>query len=94
MSIEQELKLLREENARLKAEQAEAKTSLRVSESGYVEVYGIPGKGKYSLSATPEGWTSLAELMPKILEFAKANKALIEARHAHYRANRPAKAVG
>lgn len=93
MSNEQmmaELNRLREENAKLKAKEAEGKLSLRVSDAGYVEVYGIPGKGRYSVSNTPEGWTALFGMQDKIKSFVSENSKFCEAKLQAYRSTKAA----
>lgn len=83
--------------ARLEA-QTQARVQYKISEAGYVEIFGIPGKGRFSNSNTPEGWDKLFALETPIKEFCKANAELIKARLEAYRANgksaNKAKAVG
>lgn len=87
-----EIERLRQENAALKAQPA-SKLSMRVSDAGYVEVYGLPGKGRYSVSLTPDGWSKLFDkaTVDQIQAFVKANKQACEGKLSAYRS---AKAVG
>jgi hypothetical protein len=85
--LKRELARLQAENAKLKAEQGSA-VRLRMTDSGYIEIHGIPGKGKYSISNTPDGWSKLFELQPKITEYVNANRAICDAKLAAYRSTR------
>lgn len=73
---------------------AKNKTSINLSDAGYVEVYGIPGKGRFSMSCTPDGWDRLFAMQADIQGFCKANLALSLAKQQAYRAAKPARNVG
>lgn len=77
---------LRAELERMKVELANAQAknrretgdlTLRVSKKGCVSVYGM---GRYPVSFYKSQWARLAKEMPKILEFIKANDAILPER--------------
>lgn len=60
-------------------------TSIRVSDTGYVEVFGLPSKGRFSISLAPNGWEKLFTMQTEIMAFAKANAGLCDERSQAYR---------
>lgn len=68
-----ELEALRAENAALKARMV-AKISFKVGEKGGLSVYGLQ---RFPVTLYKSQWHALAEKMPSILEFIKANEALL-----------------
>lgn len=78
-TMEQELEMLRAENARLKAK-AFRKLGLKVSETtGCVCVYGLQ---KFPVSLQAEQWERLNEAMPQVMAFCAENADLIAVIHA------------
>lgn len=67
---EQELARLRGENAKLKAQKALSKLSLKVSEKGAVSVYGM---GKWPVTLYAEQWLRLLGSGQDILAFIEEN---------------------
>ena len=84
--------------AELEAQLAKAATSriqMKVSESGYVDIYGIVGKGRFPVSLTAAGWgVVLDEQGPAIKAFIASNTALLTAKQAAYLSKRSSVAVG
>lgn len=78
--MERELARLRAENERLK----QSKTKMQVSDSGYVEIYGLPKKGRFSVSLTPEGWDMVFAMTDDIKSFCKSNAEVIKSRQQSY----------
>lgn len=83
---------LQAENDVLRAQAtASNRINLRVSDAGYIEVYGIPGKGRFSLSNTPTGWDELFKRQAEIQQFVESNRKFAEAKLA---AGKALKATG
>lgn len=86
--LQAQLEALRAENEALKAQADSPRLNLRVNaKTGYVEVYGIPGKGGYSLSCTPQGWDYLLSepIANSLRKFVSDNRKLSEAKINAYR---------
>jgi hypothetical protein len=58
---------------------------MRVSNSGYVEIYGLPSKGRFSISLSPEGWEVLFAMVEDVRAFAKTNTETCKERMQAYR---------
>lgn len=84
--------------AELEAKLLAASTSriqMKVSESGYVDVYGVVGKGRFPVSLTSKGWgVILDEQAPQIKAFIASNAQLLAAKEQAYQAKRNASAIG
>jgi hypothetical protein len=94
-SVLTRLEALESENKLLKSQLATAPKSrinMTLSEAGYIEVYGIPGKGRFSISCTPEGFEALFGIQDEIKAFAKANASILTERQALYKAQAKPKA--
>lgn len=78
--MKRELERLRAENDRLRL----SKTKIQVSDSGYVEIYGLPKKGRFSVSLTPEGWDQVFGMKDEITAFCASHAALIKQRQDNY----------
>jgi hypothetical protein len=74
-------------------ENQQRKVSLTMSDAGYIEVYGLPGKGRFSISLPPEGWDATFKLQDTIMEFVNAHRKNAEARFNAYKATAKAKAA-
>lgn len=81
--MQQELERLRAENAALKSG-ANNKTNMRVSEAGYVDIFGLPGKGRFAISLTPSGWDKLFAMTNEIKTYVEANRNTCEARNREF----------
>lgn len=90
-AILERLKALEQENAALKAARA-SKATIQIGDSGYVEVYGIQGKGRFSNSNTADGWAQVFAMKDTITEFCKANASELAKRQSVYQATRSNKA--
>lgn len=76
----------------MKLQEAQSrKVSMSVSDAGYIEVYGLPGKGRFSISLPPEGWDTCFKLKDSISDFVQANRAIADARFTAYKAQAQAK---
>lgn len=82
--LEAKIALLESQNA--------AKVTMRVSDQGYVEVFGVPGKGRFSISMTPDGWEKIFEIKAQIMSFVDSNRTACKARLDAYRNGKQAKA--
>jgi hypothetical protein len=82
--------------AELEAKLAQAqksKTKISLSDAGYIEVHGIPGKGRFSVSNTLVGWEAIFAMRDEIGQFLKANGHEATKRQTDYLA-RKNQAVG
>lgn len=68
-SLQAQIEALKAQNAALTA-QAAAKISLKVSDKGALSVYGM---GRFPVTLYASQWETLAERMPEIVAFIKAN---------------------
>ena len=73
MTQEQELEMLRAENARLKA-QANRPLSLKVSEKGAVSLYGM---GKFPVTLYATQWQRVIDHIDQIKDFIVDNHTLL-----------------
>ena len=76
------------------AAQEASKTQIKLSAAGYVEVYGVKSKGRFSISIAPDGWDQVFAMQDQIKAFCKANKAACDAKLAEYKASKSLTAVG
>ena len=67
--IRSELAKLKEENERLKGQQARG-MSLKVSEKGALSVYGL---GRFPVTLYKEQWTKLLDMADEIREFLRVH---------------------
>jgi hypothetical protein len=88
MNLEQALKRIQE----LEAKQVSS-VKLGMSDAGYVELFGLPGKGRFSISNTVDGWTTLFSMEDQIKKYCEANAVTLKAKQELYRAKKQA-AVG
>lgn len=69
-----ELALLRAENARLKASNSQlSKGTIKLIDSGYIQVSGVPGCKYTQLGLTVQGWERIFAAKEEIMAFLKAN---------------------
>jgi hypothetical protein len=85
--LRQKLALLEQENNLLK----QTKTTIKLSDAGYIEIFGIKGKGRFSISATAEGWGQLFTMQDQIKSFIATNALAIGQKQQAYK---QAKAIG
>lgn len=64
-----QIEALKAQNAAL-TQAAKAKVSLKVSEKGAVSMYGV---GRFPVTLYASQWQTVADSMPEILAFIKAN---------------------
>jgi hypothetical protein len=74
--VRDELARLREENERLKGQQARGQ-SLKVSEKGALSVYGL---GRFPVTLYKEQWTKLLAMSDDIKAFLKENDARLKSK--------------
>jgi hypothetical protein len=72
--LQEELARLKEENERLKGQQARG-LSLKVSEKGALSVYGL---GRFPVTLYKEQWTKLLAMADDIKAFIKDNDAKLK----------------
>jgi len=76
--VQSELARLKEENARLKGQQARG-LNLKVSEKGALSVYGL---GRFPVTLYKEQWIRLLAVADDIKAFIKDNEAKLKTKDA------------
>lgn len=71
LSLEEQVKALRAENERLKANKESKGIGIKVSPKGGVSVYGL---GRFPLTLYSSQWSALNERMAEVMAFIEANK--------------------
>lgn len=69
-AMQAEIARLTAENATLKAATPVRPLTIKLSDKGCVSVYGM---GRFPVSLYPGQWVRLSDVMPKVLEYIKAN---------------------
>jgi len=82
---EQELARLREENAKLKAEQG---PTIKISDKGGISVYGL---GKFPVTLYRKNWLKLLGMSEAIQCFIETNREALDAVDARFDAEKQAK---
>jgi hypothetical protein len=72
-----------------------AKTKLELTDSGYINLHGISGKGRFANSNTIEGWRQIIAMASEITAFLDENEKIANNKLELYRTKKQLdKAVG
>jgi len=88
LTVEQELAMLREENARLKAESQESAT-IRISDKGCISVYGLGSR--FPVTLYRKQWQKLFTMIYQVKGFIDGHASELDAVDARFQAEKQAK---
>ena len=95
MSKEELLALLKQKDEQLAALTAgkSGKIQLKLNNSGYIDLLGLPDKGRFTESNSVAAWEIILGMTKEIREFVDKNKAEANQRLQNYKANRKVTAL-
>ena len=80
LTLQEQLDLLKAENAELKAKGKRTQTIMcKVSAKGAISVYGL---GRFPVTLYGSQWAKLIEFMPKLVAYAEAHKSELADKNA------------
>jgi hypothetical protein len=84
MSKEELLALI----AKMQTTMTSRKMTFNVSPQGYIEIFGLPGKGKYSISLPVDGWDMLFGEIDSIKSMVESKRAEASEKYSQYQSGR------
>lgn len=88
MSETQLASLSKEQLIAMLTQQSQSKVKFSVSDTGYIDVKGLPGHNWKGFGCTVEGWELLLTQIESFKTFLKANRELAAAKQKAWRAQK------